>query len=100
MRFVVDKTGSAQIYVLAALSDHNDARMVSSPARWRGRSALVKAYSRNFSYPILFLAYSRSNLAGEFRPECRALLLDRMGVVSAVFHVGDLELWISKIAAP
>ena len=65
-RLVVDEAGPAEVHLLAALGDHDDARMVGCPAR-RGRgSPPVEAHAGNLRYPILFLAHEEGNLAREF----------------------------------
>jgi hypothetical protein len=90
MRLVVDEACSAKVYLLAALGDHDDARMVGSSAR-RGGGSPVEAYVGNLHYPILFLAHERCNLAREFYPQLACRVCFQSGVFRGLFHATPLQ---------
>jgi len=76
-----------QIYLLAALSDHDDTRTADCLA-WLGRSRPpAVAHARNRGYPILFVAHWGSNLSCQFCAQFVGRICFRSGFFSSVFHI-------------
>ena len=91
MRLVVDKARRAEVHLLAALGDHDDAWMVRRLA-WRGwGTPPMEAYAGNFGYPILFLADEGRDLARQFCSQIASRVCFYSVISAGVFHILDLN---------
>ena len=88
-RKLFEQESPPKVHMLAALRDHDDARMVGCSAPRGRRGPPVTARAGNLGSPVLFLANQGGNLAQEFRAQLAGRVSFQRGVFFCGFHVSD-----------